>query len=179
MPEFMGPAQPHPILLVSVPTTLLAVFQRVSPPQVVLRYDSGRGAVTALAVSPEGCFLAGGWIGCGKLIWSTCVCKAVHLGVLQPHCTPLALLSSAASILNPAPLAAPVSNKLTLQAQLRVAWCCLLRTPADASLRGSTWRPEAEALLPNRNDDLHTQAKLLASSCIAAACRSGVPVLFA
>lgn len=33
-----------------------------SPPlQVVLRYDSGRGPVTALAVSPEGCFLAGGW----------------------------------------------------------------------------------------------------------------------
>ena len=29
--------------------------------QVVLRYDCGRGPVTALAVSPEGCFLAGGW----------------------------------------------------------------------------------------------------------------------
>lgn len=36
-------------------------FHNFCPLQVVLRYDSGRGPVTALAVSPEGCFLAGGW----------------------------------------------------------------------------------------------------------------------
>ena len=35
--------------------------------QVVLRYDAGRGPITALAITPEGCFLAG---ECGGRHWA-------------------------------------------------------------------------------------------------------------
>jgi WD40 repeat protein len=46
-------------LLLAAGTSGLVTLRWLHSLQVVLRYDSGRGPVTALAVSPEGCFLAG------------------------------------------------------------------------------------------------------------------------
>lgn len=60
------PASAHCSLhVLPSPTTLMRVCIICPPiglctaPQVVLRYDAGRGPVTALAVTPEECFLAG------------------------------------------------------------------------------------------------------------------------
>ena len=53
------PTSDRPPLPMRLPPPTLPPARR----QVVLRYDAGRGPITALAVTPEECVLAG---GCGR-----------------------------------------------------------------------------------------------------------------
>ena len=152
-------------LLLAAGTSGLVSLRWLHSLQVVLRYDGGRGPITALAITPEGCFLA------GKLRRPAALAPALPrlrasawlaaAALVVPHRLQSAECSSELARCRHLDLSLPpILLHLPLQAPPRAASCCSHPTPAAASPPASTWpdpapdsllrcRPAAVALRPH------------------------------
>ena len=130
-------------LLLAAGTSGLVTLRWLHSLAPVLRYDAGRGPVTALALTPGGCFLAGEWVwsegeaSCGerrgRCGWGRTAGRQHVRCLLRRRCCRCGCCERPTSDWRCASPLAPA-----LQAPPRAAWCCSRPTRAAASPPVST-----------------------------------------